>query len=131
LVVFEHDLSRAALDAFYRVYNRLGFGFLESVYVNALAIELERDGHAVRREAPIAVMYDGIAIGNYRADLLLDGKLILEVKADVSFTGAAERQLMNYLRCSDVEVGILLVFGLQPRFKRLMHTRDRKPVTSK
>jgi len=130
-VVFEHDLSRAALDAFYRVYNRLGYGFLESVYVNALALELERDGHQLQREAPIAVTYDGVAIGNYRADLLLEGKLILEVKAEVRSTGGAERQLMNYLRCSDLEVGILLIFGLQPRFKRLIHTRDRKLTPNK
>lgn len=131
MAVFEHDLSRSALDAFYRVYNRLGYGFLESVYVNALALELQRDGHQLQREAPIAVTYDGVVIGNYRADLLLEGKLILEVKADVGFTGGGERQLMNYLRCSDLEVGILLVFGLKPRFKRLIHTRDRKLTQNK
>jgi GxxExxY protein len=126
LVLAEEALTRAALDAFYRVYNRLGFGFLESVYVNALTLELRRDGLQVRREAPMAVVYDGVVIGSYRADLLVNDRLILEVKADVSLTAGPERQLLNDLRCSDVEVGILLMFGLKPRFKRLIHTRDRK-----
>jgi GxxExxY protein len=127
LVLYAEDLTRAAIAAFYRVYDRLGFGFLESVYVGALVVELERAGYRVQREAPIAVHYDGVAVGNYRADLLVDDRLILEVKTDTNpaFSGA-ERQLRNYLKCSNIEVGLLLVFGLKPRFKRLIHTQDRK-----
>jgi len=131
LVLIEQALSRAAIDAFYRVYNRLGYGFLESVYVGALVVELQRDGHIVEREVPIEVAYDGVVLGFFRADLLVDRILILEVKADSEFTAGPERQLMNYLRCSELEIGILLVFGMKPRFKRLIHTRDRKLTQNK
>lgn len=131
MAFLEDALSRAILDAFFLVFNRLGFGFLEAVYVRALVIELERAGHTVEREAPVEITYDGIVIGSYRADLLVDGRLIVEVKTDASFTSGPERQLLNYLRCSDLEVGFLLVFGIKPRFKRLIHTRDRKLAPTK
>lgn len=131
LVVVEHELTSAALGAFYRVYNKLGYGFLEAVYVNALAVELERSGRRVQRELPIEVMYDGVVVGHYRADIIVDGRLILEVKGDSHLAAGPERQLMNYLRCTELEVGLLLMFGIKPRFKRLIHTRDRKLFTNK
>jgi GxxExxY protein len=126
LSFLEEELSRAVIQAFFRVYDRLGYGFLESVYVAALVYELTKAGYTVQREAPVQVVYDGVVLGTYRADILVERRLILEVKTDTGLSAAPERQLRNYLRCSGIEVGILLVFGLKPRFKRLIHTRDRK-----
>jgi GxxExxY protein len=80
------------LGAFYAAYNKLGYGFLENVYVGAMVVELERRGHRVEREVPIPVEYDGIIIGTYRADLLVDNQLILEVKAEAAATGVHERR---------------------------------------
>jgi len=114
------------IGRFYTVYTRLGYGLLENPYVGALEIELRRAGHEVAREVPIAARYDGIVVGSYRVDLLVDQQLIVEVKAEPCLTGVHERQLLNYLRCSDVEVGLVLCFGIQPQFKRFIHTRDRK-----
>lgn len=121
-------LTRAALTAFYTIYDQLGYGFLEGVYVAGIAHELQKAGLDVAREAPLEVRYDGVVLGHYRADLLVERKLILEVKTDLGSLGGPERQLRNYLKCSNIEVGLLLVFGLQPRFKRLIHTSDRKAL---
>src|SRR5687767_4143845 len=106
-LLFE-ELTRSAISCFYTVYNRLGYGFLENVYVGALEIELGKRGHRAIREAPIAVRYDETVVGSYRSDLLVDNQLVLEVKAAPSITGVHERQLRNYLRCTDLEVGLVL-----------------------
>jgi GxxExxY protein len=111
---------------FYRAYDRLGYGFAESVYVSALAYELEQLGLRVQPEVPVTVGYDGHTFGSFRADLLIEGRIILEVKAEIAPGFGPQRQLLNYLRCSDLEVGLLMVFGLKPWFKKLIHTRDRK-----
>jgi GxxExxY protein len=129
--LIERELIRLILQAFYLVYDRLGYGFAESVYVSALAHELEKLGLQVHREAPVSVGYEGQVFGQFRADLLVEGRIILEVKADISPGFGPQRQLLNYLRCSNLEVGLLLVFGLRPWFKKLIHTRDRKmPLSS-
>jgi GxxExxY protein len=125
-VKFDHTPTREAIAAFYRAYNKLGFGFSEGVCVSALVYELVKAGCAIRREHPIDVIYEGVCLGTFRADLLVDNSLIVEVKADAVLGPGPERQLMNYLRCSDIEYGLLVVFGVKPRFKRLIHTRDRK-----
>jgi GxxExxY protein len=126
MALIEEKLMRLVIDAFHRVYDRLGYGYAESVYVSALVHELERLGLKVQREVPVSVGYDGRTFGVFRADLMVEGRIILEVKADISPGFGAQRQLLNYLRCSDLEVGVLLVFGLKPWFKKLIHTRDRK-----
>ena len=125
-MLLEEELTRQAIGAFYAVYNRLGYGFLENLYVAAMVIELERLGLKVVREAPIPATYDGILLGNYRADLLVNDRLIIEVKAASGASGVHERQLRNYLRCSDLEVGLLLVFGIKPEFRRVVHSQAFK-----
>src|SRR5262245_41944311 len=117
---FDDDFTRPTLDAFFVVFNRLGHGFLERVYVNALTKELRRAGLDVENEVPVDVIYDGDCIGHYRCDLIVGGKLIVEVKSDAVVSSGPERQLLNYLRCSRIEVGLLLSFGIAPRFKRLV-----------
>ena len=92
--------------------------------VGALVIELEKRGHRVEREVPIA----GVIIGSFRADLVVDNTLIVEVKAEPALTGLHERQLRNYLAGSVYEVGLLLGYGPKPEHRRVIHTRDRKNI---
>jgi GxxExxY protein len=120
------DITDISSGAFYRVYNGMGFGFLEIVYRNALAKELTKAGVSFEREVPIDAWYDGEKMGHFKADFLVEGRVILEVKASQSLTEADTKQLLNYLRGSSVEVGLLLHFGPKPTVKRLIYTNDRK-----
>lgn len=122
----EEALTRSVLGAFFESYGKLGFGFSETVCVAALVIELEKRGHRVEREVPIIVFYDGRVIGTYRADLVVDGRLLVEVKAEACLTGVHARQLRNYLASTQFQVGLILCYGLKPQHKRMIHTRDRK-----
>ena len=124
-LLFE-DLTRMVIGAFYRVYSRLGYGLLENAYVGALQVELTRLGLDVRREVPIDALYEGVPVGHYRIDLLVGDVLIVEVKTASSLTESDERQLRNYLRCSNLEVGLLLNFGPSPKFRRFVYSNDRK-----
>src|SRR5687768_9324168 len=130
MILIEEALTRSVLGGFYDSYNKLGYGFLENVCVGALVIELERRGHRLEREVPIAVYYDVIIIGSFRADLVVDNKLIVEVKAEPALTGIHERQLRNYLTGSVYEVGLLLGYGSKPEHRRVIHTRDRKNLST-
>ena len=100
------------------MYNKLGYGFLEKVYENALAIEIGGAGLAVQQQAPIRVEYAGRTVGEYFADLLVDEKVIVEIKATQILTAAHEAQLLNYLKATDVEVGLLVNFGPKAEVKR-------------
>jgi GxxExxY protein len=122
------DLTDIASGSFYRAYNVLGFGFLESVYRNALAREFLKAGVSFEREAPIDVWYDGDRIGHFRADFLLENRVILEVKASQAISEADRKQLLNYLRGSNVEVGLLIHFGPKPLIQRILYTNDRKKL---
>lgn len=124
--LLEEALTRSVLGGFFDSYGKLGYGFSESVCVAALVIELDRRGHRVEREVPIDVYYDGCRIGTYRADLVVDDTLIVEVKAEACITGWHARQLRNYLASTRFEVGLIVCYGLKPVFKRMIHTRDRK-----
>lgn len=120
------DVTRSIIGSFYVVYDRLGYGLLERPYVGAMVIELTKAGHDVRREVQVPALYENAIVGDYRADLLVDRSVIVEVKAAPCLTGIHERQLLNYLRCSDVEVGLLLCFGIRAQFKRFIDTNDYK-----
>jgi len=126
MALIEEETTRSVIGGFFTSYNKLGYGFLENVCIGGLVIELQRRGHKVEREVPIAVYYDGIIIGSFRADLVVDNKLIVEVKAEPALMGVHERQLRNYLAATQFEVGIILVYGVKPQFKRLIHTHDLK-----
>lgn len=127
MALLHEDLTRIIIGRFFLVYNRIGFGNLENAYAEALRIELSKVCGRVEREVPLAVHYDGEVIGSYRVDLLVEGAVIVEVKAAGSLCHDHERQLLNYLKCSDIEVGLLLNFGARPEFRRLLFTNDRKP----
>ncbi len=120
-------LTETIIGCFYNVYNKLGYGFLEKVYENALLIELTEAGLSVSSQVPIQVHYKEKNVGNYYADLFVDNKVIIELKAgDGVIIEEHELQLINYLRATDIEVGLLLFFGKKPQFKRKLFTNDLK-----
>jgi GxxExxY protein len=127
IALAEEALTRSIIGAFYEVYRILGFGYLEGVYVEALARELRRRGHTVEREALIKVWYKGEVIARQRVDMLVDGKIILEVKSGLSLPPTGSRQLCNCLKGSEKEVGLLLHFGPEPRYFR--EYSPNRPVT--
>ena len=120
--LIEEELSRSVIGAFFDVYNTLGFGFLEHVYVLALERELLKRGHEVLRELGVPVMYRGEPLAYQRLDLVVDRKLIVETKSTYELHPAAKRQLYNYLRATNLEVGLLLHFGPDAKFHRLVST---------
>src|SRR5918999_3132505 len=118
--LFEEALTRRVIGAFYDVYNSLGYGFLESVYANALAFEIVSRGLHVVREARADVRYKGEVVGMFRADLLVESRVVVELKASAKLDPAHASQLLNYLRATDLEVGLLLHFGPRPGIKRFV-----------
>ena len=112
------ELTGRIIQAFYKVYNSLGYGFLEKVYHNALLIELKNRGMAVESKSPIRVYYEGQEVGVYFADILVDNTVILELKAMGTLGANEGKQLINYLKASHLEVGLLFNFGPKPEFQR-------------
>jgi GxxExxY protein len=121
--LLEEKLTHSILRAFYDVYNELGYGFLEHLYVLALERELLSRGHQVSREVGVCVLYKGEELGYQRMDLVVDGKVIVETKSTEDLHKSATRQVYNYLRATQMEVGLLLHFGPEPRFFRLIHQK--------
>jgi GxxExxY protein len=120
------DLTEKVIKAFFRVYNGLGYGFLEKIYERALALELKESGLAASTQVPITVNYRGQSVGEYAADILVENKLILELKAVKTLAAEHEAQLLNYLMATDIEVGLLLNFGPKPQIKRKVFANERK-----
>jgi len=114
------------LRAFYNVYNTLGLGFLEKVYENALAIEMRSMGLRVAQQQQLKVYYHGQEVGDYRADLVVEGLVLIELKVADAVREIFMAQLMNYLKATEIEVGMVLNFGPEPKFKRVVGTNDRK-----
>lgn len=115
------------IRAFYHVHNSLGFGFLERVYEKALMRTLQKCGLWVQRQLPIEVWFEGEIVGRYFADLAVSQSVIVEVKAEESLCPRNEAQLVNYLKATHFEVGLLLNFGEKPVFRRNLLINDRKP----
>lgn len=120
------ELSNKIIKAFYNVYNNLGFGFLEKVYENALLIELKQMGFNCEKQKPIKVRYKQEIVGDYFADIIVENSIILELKAAESICEEHELQLINYLKATEIEIGLLLNFGKKPEFKRKIFTNDKK-----
>lgn len=120
------DLTDLIVKVFYTVYRTLGYGFLEKVYVKALVIELERLGLEVATEYKIPVYYGGQLIGEYIADVVVAGKVILEVKAVRALAPEHEAQLLNYLKATTIEVGLLMNFGSRPEVRRKVYDNENK-----
>lgn len=113
------DLTFSVIGAFFEVFNILGCGFLEHLYVMALERELRARGHRVEREVSVRVTYKGEELGWQRIDMLVDDVLIVEVKSTFELPKSAKRQVYNYLRATGKPVGLLLHFGIEPLFYRL------------
>jgi len=124
-------LTRSVIGGFYEVYNTLGFGFLEHVYKSAVERELLARGHDVQREVGIIVRYKGEQIAVQRLDMIVDETLLVEAKASIDLHGGAQRQVYNYLRASGLTVGLLLHFGLEPKFYRVVDLHARRDIQSK
>jgi GxxExxY protein len=110
------ELSNKIIKAFYNVYNNLGYGFLEKVYENALLIELKQLGLECEKQKPIKVNYNNIIVGEYFADIIVENRIILELKAVENICEEHEFQLINYLKATTIEIGLLLNFGKEPEF---------------
>ncbi len=124
------EITERIIGAFYRVYNTLGYGFLEKVYQNSMEIELARAGLVAVPQARLNVYYEGIVVGEYYADFLVEGCVIVELKADEAIVSEHHAQLLNYLRATDITVGLLLNFGPKPDVRRKVYetARERLPI---
>lgn len=129
--LLQQDLTDKLIKTFYDVYNVLGYGFLEKVYQNAMFIELKKRGFNVEAQKQINVYYDNQKVGEYYADIMVNGSVILELKAAEYMTQDFENQLLNYLRGTEAEVGLLLNFGKKPQFIRKVYENVRKPFIKK
>ncbi|MEW6196356.1 MAG: GxxExxY protein [Bacteroidota bacterium] len=120
------EITEKIIKAFYNVYNKLGYGFLEKVYERAMLIELTKFSLNCKSQFPIKVFYDSKDVGEYFADIIVNDIVIIELKAAESICEEHECQLVNYLKATDIEVGLLLNFGKEPQLKRKVLTKDHK-----
>jgi GxxExxY protein len=126
------ELTRDVIAGFYRTYDAFGFGFLESVYRRALSVELRLAGLRVEREVPFDLLHLGEEIGRYRADLIIEKTLIVEIKTGRLLDPEAIPQLLNYLNVTGLPLGLVLFFGPKPKVKRLIRNSAREyPVISR
>ena len=112
------ELTAKIIDCAYKVHRELGFGFLESVYQNAFVIELTKADLEVEKEKKVQVSYGGQVIGDFTADVVVEEKVILELKSVKQLHAAHEAQLINYLKATGIEVGLLINFGETVEIKR-------------
>jgi GxxExxY protein len=125
------ELTRQIIGVFFDVYNELGPGFLESIYVEALALALKQSGLTIHREMPLTVHFRDRVVGEFRADLIVGGAVLVEAKACQSLHPTHKAQILNYLRATVLEVGLLVNFGPRPVVKRLLFDNSRKIRTAK
>jgi GxxExxY protein len=124
---FKHkEITERIIKIFYRVYSKLGYGFLEKVYENAVMLELKREGIPAIAQSPIKVLYEGEVMGEYFADILVADKVIVEIKAANCLVEENEAQLLNYLKATKIEVGLLLNCGVKPEVRRKAFDNIRK-----
>ncbi len=126
---FKHgEVTEKIIGIFYDVYNELGYGFLECVYEESLEIALNQAGVNANRQISLPVWFRGHKVGEFRADLLVENCVLLELKAARSLGPAREAQLLHYLKSTEVEIGMLLNFGTRPQFRRIIFDNDRKKI---
>lgn len=124
------DITSLVIKAFFNVYNTLGFGFLEKVYQNSLLLELKNLGLDCSASVPIDVYYHNYRVGHYVADIIVNDLVIIEIKAAESISNEHEAQIINYLKATNIEVGMLLNFGKTAQFKRRVFSKAFKPNTT-
>jgi len=126
--LMHEEITREIIGAFFTVYDELGHGFVESVYKRALVVELQLRGLACEREVLYPVYFKGVDVGEYRADLVVESKVIAEVKTADKIVPVHEVQLLNYLRAAKISLGLVLNFGPRSTFKRLILSEERGVV---
>src|SRR6266567_3843402 len=124
--LIEGDLVHDVVAVFYDVYNELGYGFLESVSERSMRVALEDAGIPARCEVPLEVVFRGRLVGDFKADFVIANRLVVELKAAKTLDPSHEAQLLNYLRATPLEVGLLLNFGQQAKFRRMVFSNSRK-----
>jgi GxxExxY protein len=124
--VKHEEITQKIIQAFYKVYNTLGYGFLEKVYENAMYIELTEIGLKVDRQKRVLVYYKEHVVGDYSSDLTVENVVICELKTNESLIEDNENQLVNYLKATTIEVGLLLNFGKKPEIRRKIYDNDKK-----
>ncbi len=122
------ELTDLIIGVFYDVYNELGFGFLESVYRDSLLIALREKGLAAEQEVATAVYFRKNKVGDFKADLIVNGCILIELKTAETLAPAHEAQVLNYLRATSLELGLLFNFGPKPQVRRMLFDNDRKKV---
>ena len=122
------ELTERIIGVFYDVYNELGYGFLESACEESLVLALREAALHVDRQIPVPVWFRGRKVGEFRADVLVDERVLLELKCSRALEHSHEAQLLHYLKATEIEVGLLLNFGLQPQFRRLLFDNERKKI---
>ena len=128
-IVLKHkELTHNIIRVFYDVYNELGHGFLESVYQRSLAMALQASGLEARSRVKIPVWFRGQRVGQFEGDLLVNNLILLELKVARCLDLSHQSQLLNYLRATDIEVGLLLNFGVKPEFRRLLFENSLKAI---
>src|SRR5215467_9178433 len=120
------ELTETIIGVFYEVYSELGYGFLESVYRDSLRLALIEKGFAVEQEVPVSVYFRGSNVGDFRADLVVNRMILLELKTADQIVAAFESQVLNYLRSTSLELGLILNFGPRPQVRRLLLDNCRK-----
>ena len=126
LLLKHEQLTGKIIEVFYQVYNETGFGFLESVYRNSMMLALTEAGLSAQAEYPITVYFRGHVVGAFSADILVENLVLLELKTARAIDPSFEAQTLNYLRATQIEVALILNFGLKPEFKRLAFDNTRK-----
>ena len=124
--LLHHDLTEKLIGTFFNIYNELGHGFLESVYEQAFSVALAETSIFFQRQLAVPVWFHGQKVGDFRADLIVDGKVIVELKTGRDIEPAWEKQLLNYLRATEIEVGMLFNFGPTAQFRRYVFENTRK-----
>jgi GxxExxY protein len=122
------ELTEKVIGIFYDVYNELGYGFLECIYEESLLIALRATGLEVQNQVPVPVWFRQHKVGEFRADVLVENAVMLELKSARILDASHEAQLLHYLRSTEVEIGLVLNFGLRPQFRRLLFDNERKKI---
>jgi GxxExxY protein len=122
------DIKEKIIGIFYDVYNELGYGFLESVYEESLVIALREAGLKVNRQVPVPVWFREHKVGEFKADVMVEDRVLVELKSARTMEPAHEAQLLHYLKATQIVVGLLLNFGPRPQFRRLLFDSDRKKI---
>ena len=120
------EITEKVIGVFFDVYNELGYGFLESVYEKSMLVALQAAGLHAECQVPVPVWFRGVQVADFYADVLVEGKVMLELKAARTIDKAHEAQLLNYLKATEIEIGLLLNFGQRAEFRRLLFDNEKK-----